>query len=170
VRRFPLSSTTGLQELSTVLAVYLNHLYRRKIPMRRSVMMLSSILFVSTASLAFGQGMKVETAECDSLWMKVNPSGAEKVPESAAGSYITDLKAANPDGDGTIEKNEFSDACTKGLIKSSSSSGGEASGATPKTEPPKETSDRTPEKKTDTPLPQKDTDDGKTSDRTPEKK
>jgi hypothetical protein len=36
---------------------------------------------------------------------------------------VTDFKAANPDGDKTLEKNEFSKACAAGLVKNSASSG-----------------------------------------------
>ena len=36
---------------------------------------------------------------------------------------MTDFKAANPDGDKTIEKAEFSKACANGLVKSGASSG-----------------------------------------------
>ncbi len=36
---------------------------------------------------------------------------------------MTDFKAANPDGDTTIEKAEFSKACDNGLVKSGASSG-----------------------------------------------
>ena len=47
---------------------------------------------------------------------------------------MTNFKAANPDGDTTIEKAEFSKACASGLVKSGGSSGassGEAGTSAP---------------------------------------
>jgi hypothetical protein len=118
---------------------------------------------MTAASVAYAatDGKKLSQAECDTLWMQANPSKAEKIPESAASAYITDMKSVNPDGDGTIEQDEFNKACSDGMIKSMAAAGTEKTG--------RETSDRTPEKKTETPLPQKDTVEGETSDRTPEK-
>ncbi len=101
--------------------------------------------------------------ECDAAWKQANPQNLEKLPEASAAAYITDMKAVNPDGDGTIEAKEFTDACSKGLVKMAAAAGGKAPAAG-------ETSDRTPEKATDTPADQKDTSGGDTSDRTPEKK
>jgi hypothetical protein len=54
---------------------------------------------------------------------------------------VTDFKAANPDGDSTIDQNEWMAACNKGLVKNSSSSGN--SSGTSGSEAGK-TSDRTP--------------------------
>ena len=110
-------------------------------------------------------GVKLSEAACESLWMQANPANAANISESQAQAYISDVKLVNPDGDGTIEKNEFSNACKQGLIKSAASTG--ASAGTAGKDVPKETSDRTPEAKSDTPLSQKDAVDGKTSDRTP---
>jgi hypothetical protein len=98
--------------------------------------------------------------------MKAAPTNG-KLSESAAAAYVTDFKAVNPDGDTTLEQDEFRNACNKGLIKSSAaagnSDGDSGVGAAG------ETSDRTPDKKTETPLEQKDSSGGSTSDRTPNK-
>ena len=56
-------------------------------------------------------------AEGDFCAMQANPTNAAEITESAAGADIPDVKAVNPDGDGTIEKNEFTNACNQGLIK-----------------------------------------------------
>jgi hypothetical protein len=80
--------------------------------------------------------MKISQAECGSLWSQASPSG-NPITESEAAAYLTDFKAANPDGDTTIEKDEFAKACDSGLVKSTASSGastGESSSAnTPET-------------------------------------
>lgn len=66
---------------------------------------------------------KLSQAECESLWGQANPSNAATISQSQAQPYVTDFKAANPDGDGTLDKNEFSKACSMGLVKGSASTG-----------------------------------------------
>jgi len=84
-----------------------------------------------TAGAAFGayaqtdpgqSAMKLSAAECASLWNQVSPDGSP-ITQSQAAAYVTDFKAANPDGDKTLEKAEFSKACANGLVKGSASSG-----------------------------------------------
>jgi Tfp pilus assembly major pilin PilA len=133
--------------------------------MKRIIVATAVALAAASGVCAETGGVKLSAAECDSLWMQANPANAAKISESHAQAYISDVKSVNPDGDGTIEKNEFSNACKQGLIKSSASTGASA-GAAGK-DAPNETSDRTPEAKSGTPLPQKDSVDGETSDRTP---
>ena len=129
-----------------------------------------SALALTIAAPAIAEtGKMLNDAECDTLWKKANPQMADKVPESAMTEYLTDVKAVNPDGDGTIEIAEFKKACAGGMIKSAAGTG-PASGTAPKKVEPGETSDRTPEAKTETPAEQKDSVGGSTSDRTPEKK
>lgn len=77
--------------------------------------------------------MKLSAAECASLWNQASPDGGP-ITESQAAAYVTDFKAANPDGDTTLEKAEFSKACDSGLVKSGASSGassGEGGAAAP---------------------------------------
>ena len=66
--------------------------------------------------------MKLSAAECASLWNQASPDGGP-ITQSQAAAYVTDFKAANPDGDKTLEKAEFSKACANGLVKSGASSG-----------------------------------------------
>jgi hypothetical protein len=66
--------------------------------------------------------MKLTQSECTSLWQKANGT-AKGLTEAQAKPYVTDFKAANPDGDTTIDQNEWMAACNKGLVHSSSSSG-----------------------------------------------
>lgn len=77
----------------------------------------------AAAPSAAGSAQKLSQAECDSLWMQANPSGAATIGETQAKPYVTDFKAANPDGDGTLDKAEFSKACSSGLVSGSASSG-----------------------------------------------
>ena len=68
-------------------------------------------------------GTKLSQSECTSLWQQANSSGAAGLTQAQAAPYVSDFKAANPDGDTTIDQNEWMAACNKGLVKSSSSSG-----------------------------------------------
>ena len=67
--------------------------------------------------------------------MQANPTNAEKLSESAAPAYIADVKAVNPDGDNTIEKDEFANACAQGLIKSTAATTGNSAGTAGKDAP-----------------------------------
>jgi len=62
-------------------------------------------------------------SECSTLWQQANPSNAKGLTESQSAPYVSSFKAANPDGDTTIDVNEWNAACKKGLVKSTSSSG-----------------------------------------------
>jgi hypothetical protein len=127
----------------------------------------ASIIAVGLASGASAaSGEKLAQAECDALWMKAGATEG-KLSESAAAAYVTDFKAVNPDGDTTLEQDEFRNACNQGMIKSSAATG--ASAGTSGVGDSGETSDRTPEQKSETPLEQKDSSGGSTSDRTPNK-
>jgi Tfp pilus assembly major pilin PilA len=90
--------------------------------------LLAAVLAAGTSLAAYAQTdpaqgeMKLSAAECASLWNQASPDGGP-ITESQAAAYVTDFKAANPDGDKTIEKAEFSKACDSGLVKSSASSG-----------------------------------------------
>lgn len=66
--------------------------------------------------------MKMSQSECTNLWQQAKGSSAGLTATQAA-PFIADFKAANPDGDATIDQNEWLAACNKGLVKSASSSG-----------------------------------------------
>lgn len=66
---------------------------------------------------------QLSASECTSLWQKANAANAKGVTEMQAKPYVTDFKAANPDGDTTIDQNEWMAACNKGLVKASAASG-----------------------------------------------
>ena len=81
------------------------------------------------ASPAFAQtnnpsgSTKLSQSECTNLWQQANKSGAAGLTQSQSAAYVSDFKAANPDGDTTIDQNEWLAACNKGLVHSSSSTG-----------------------------------------------
>lgn len=80
---------------------------------------------------------KLSQSECTSLWQQAT-AGGSKLSEPQAAPYITDFKAANSDGDSSIDQNEWMSACNKGLVKSSSSSGsssGTSGSSSPKVNP-----------------------------------
>lgn len=129
--------------------------------------LVASIFAVGFAGVACAApGEKLAQAECDALWMKAGATDG-KLSESAAAAYVTDFKAVNPDGDSTLEQDEFRNACNQGMIKSTAATG--SSEGTSGAGESGETSDRTPEKKSETPLQQKNSSGGSTSDRTPNK-
>jgi hypothetical protein len=66
---------------------------------------------------------KLSQSECTSLWQQANSAGGAGLTQAQAAPYVSDFKAANPDGDTTINQNEWMAACNKGLVRSSSSSG-----------------------------------------------
>ena len=113
----------------------------------------ATALVAGTACAAFAQtnemqdstGVKLSQAECESLWNQASPDGAP-ISEAQAAPYITNFKAANPDGDTTIEQPVFSKACEDGLVKGSASTGAASgeSGANKAEELPTMKSDENP--------------------------
>jgi len=101
------------------------------------VILLSAAFAASTAFGAYAAETQLSQAECDSLWNQANPSGAASITQAQAQPYVTNFKAADPNGDGSLDQNEFSAACKAGLVKGTSSSGA-ASGETGKMAPAEE--------------------------------
>lgn len=85
--------------------------------------------------------MKLSQSDCTNLWLQANPGNASGLSEAQSRPYVSDFKAANADGDATIDQNEWMAACQKGLVKSSSSSGASTGASGTSTD---KTSDRTP--------------------------
>ena len=73
-------------------------------------------------------GVKLAQDQCQALWAKANPTKAPKISSGQAQPFITDIKAANSNGDASIDQSEFMSACDKGLMKGSSASTGSGSG------------------------------------------
>jgi hypothetical protein len=82
---------------------------------------------------------KLSQSDCMNLWQQANTGNSSGLTEAQSSAYVTNFKAANPDGDSTIDQNEWMAACNKGLVKSSSSSGASTGAAGSS-----KTSDRTP--------------------------
>jgi hypothetical protein len=76
---------------------------------------------------------RLSQSECTNLWQQANPTNAHGLTQSQVAPYLSDFQGANPDGDTTIELDEWMAACNKGLVKSSSSTGASSgsSGAAP---------------------------------------
>jgi hypothetical protein len=87
------------------------------------VILLAGAIAASTAFGAYAAGAQLSQAECDTLWIQANPSGAATITKSQAQPYVTDFKAADPNGDGSLDQKEFSAACQSGLVKGAGSSG-----------------------------------------------
>src|SRR6476659_9609475 len=75
---------------------------------------------VPLAQAAETTSLKMSQSDCASLWQQANSGKAAGLTESQASAYVTDFKAANPDGDATIDQSEWMAACSKGLVKASS--------------------------------------------------
>ena len=77
----------------------------------------------TTAPAPTSPNMVLSSSECTKVWQQANPSGAAKLEQSKAASYVSDFKSADANADMSLDQNEWLAACNKGLIKSSSSSG-----------------------------------------------
>jgi hypothetical protein len=87
------------------------------------VILLAGAIVASTAFGAYAAGTQLSQAECDTLWNQANPKGAPTITQAQAQPYVTDFKAANSNGDSSLDQKEFSAACKSGLVKGSGSSG-----------------------------------------------
>jgi hypothetical protein len=85
-----------------------------------SAALMCSVASISQAADTTGaaspkSNMQLSQSECSSLWQQAASGNASGLTESQASAYVTDFKAANPDGDTTIDQNEWMAACNKGL-------------------------------------------------------
>lgn len=101
----------------------------------------ASVAVAQTPTATNKSDMQLSRSECTDLWQQANPSNSPGLNKAQSKAHVTDFKAANPDGDATIDQNEWMAACNKGLVKSSSSSGA-STGASGSSDG--KTSDRTP--------------------------
>ena len=81
-----------------------------------------TLALAQTSPQPSNANVKLSQSECTNLWQQANGSDAG-LTASQSSAYVSDFKAANPDGDTTIDQAEWMAACNKGLVKSSSSSG-----------------------------------------------
>src|SRR6202790_4684356 len=87
---------------------------KEKIPMK--VILLAGAIVASTAFGAYAAGTQLSQAEGDTLWNQANPKGAPTITQAQAQPYVTDFKAANSNGDSSLDQKEFSAACKSGLV------------------------------------------------------
>lgn len=126
----------------------------------------STSAIAQTSPKAPANDVKLSQSECTNLWQKAGGSAAGLTASQSSG-FVSEFKAANLNGDTTIDQAEWMAACKKGLVSSSSSSGastGDSGSDAPKTSdrtPGDPSPDRTPNAATSGPA--------GTSDRTPEK-
>jgi hypothetical protein len=72
-------------------------------------------------------GATVTPIQCEFLWEKADSAGFGWLTQTQAAPLISDFKAASTSGGGTLSRDEFMAACSKGLIRDSAIS---ASGST----------------------------------------
>jgi hypothetical protein len=61
-------------------------------------------------------GALFDETKCQDVWTKA-AGGSDSLSYDKVGPYITNLKQADPDGDGQVTKTEFMGACKMGLVK-----------------------------------------------------
>jgi hypothetical protein len=57
----------------------------------------------------------LDNAKCQDVWTKAG--GGDSLSYDKAGPYVTNLKLADPDGDGKFTKDEFMAACKIGVVQ-----------------------------------------------------
>jgi hypothetical protein len=81
----------------------------------------------------------LDDSKCQDVWTKAG--GTDSLSYDKAGPYVTNLKLADPDGDGRFTKDEFMAACKIGVVQQQPSkpAGATGGGQTPEnpTEPAK---------------------------------
>lgn len=102
-----------------------------------------ALLAIGSSGVIAAETAAVPKAECATLWSKATQGGKTKLNEAEAAPYLKDFKAANPDGDTTIEETEWLAACDKGMIHAAMPA---SAPATTGTVGDGKTSDRTPDK------------------------
>ena len=66
---------------------------------------------------------QMTSAQCESLWSKVDSSHTGLVTSAQAQPYITVFKKADSNSDGKLSSSEFTAACQAGMAKDSASTG-----------------------------------------------
>jgi hypothetical protein len=67
--------------------------------------------------------MKMSRTDCDAAFMKLDGANTGSVSQAQVKALISDFKAADTDGDGKLSQMEFRQACDKGLVNSSATTG-----------------------------------------------
>jgi hypothetical protein len=97
---------------------------------RRSTIKLATstaVVLLLSAGYVFAQGTPntmtsgrpsaaLNPEQCAAIWNNAVPSG-DLLAQSAAAPFIVNFAQVDKDGSGDISKDEFEDACAKGLVK-----------------------------------------------------
>lgn len=97
---------------------------------------LAAVLVLSAPAVAQTESdsaTKLSQNECTSLWQQAG-GDAGPLTEAQAKPYISNFTEANPDGDTTIEQDEWMNACDSGLVSPSSATGASSGDHTPEKE------------------------------------
>lgn len=71
-------------------------------------------------------GQQMSQAQCQQVWQRMNPSGAQSVSQQAAQPYIQTFSQADQNSDGQLSAAEFNQACQRGLVQDTATTGGGA--------------------------------------------
>ena len=67
--------------------------------------------------------MQMTQAQCESMWSKMNPSGAASVSQSQAQAYTTSFSQVDTNSDGQLSSAEFLKGCQAGMFMDSATTG-----------------------------------------------
>ena len=67
--------------------------------------------------------MKMSRTDCDAAWMKLDSGNTGSVSQAQSQGMISDFKTADANGDGKLSQMEFRQACDRGLVSSTASTG-----------------------------------------------
>jgi hypothetical protein len=85
-----------------------------------------------TQKSAPGGAMKMTQSECDAAWKRLDTGNSGSVAQAQAQSAVSDFKTADSNSDGKLSQTEFRQACNRGLVRSSATTGsGTGSPSTP---------------------------------------
>jgi hypothetical protein len=73
--------------------------------------------------------MRLSQAECQALWEKADASQSGALTSAQAKPYVMDFKTADANGDAKLTSSEFLQACQKGIVSDSASTGSGAGSA-----------------------------------------
>lgn len=68
-------------------------------------------------------GMQMTQAQCDSLWNRIDTGQSGSVTQSQAQNYVTSFSTADANSDGRLSKAEFTNACQRGQVRDTASTG-----------------------------------------------
>ena len=77
----------------------------------------------TTTPGASSGAMKMTSAECTSVWNKIDSGKSGSVTQSQATTYVRDFKSADANSDGKLSSAEFQAACDKGMVRDTAASG-----------------------------------------------